>query len=82
MEIPFLKNKNRDGGGGPIERVAASTHPDRNRMDDTQEMLSQVWDELFHSFEVKDKKLGMEALSALVLHIQDADQAQDEEDSV
>ena len=47
-------------------------------MDD--DLLSQVWDELLHAFETKNKTMGMDALTALVHYIQDQDQKQDQED--
>lgn len=80
MELPFLKNKNQSGGGGPILEIKAAPTHDRGAMNDDQEMLSQVWDELFQSFDTKNKKLGMEALTALVLHIQEEDHEQDQEE--
>ena len=75
MELPFLKKKNKQGGGPALERVADPTNADRNSMDD---VMSQVWDELLQAIETKDKALGMDALTALVLHIQDEDAKQDQ----
>lgn len=77
MEIPFLKNKNKNSGGGSaIERTAAPTR--EANMD--KDLMSQVWDELIQAIETKNKQMGMDALTALVLHIQDMDQQQDQED--
>lgn len=50
--------------GGPVE-------------DDAQ-IMDMVVDELMEAFEKKDKALLMDALRALVLHIQDEDQEQDQ----
>jgi hypothetical protein len=47
---------------------------------DDQQILNQVVDELFEAFQSKNKELGMQALRALVLHIQDEDKKQDQED--
>lgn len=44
------------------------------------DLLSQVWDELLRAIETKNNKMGLEALRALVLHIQDEDRKQDQED--
>lgn len=78
MEIPFLKNKTKNqGGGGPsIERTAAPTHEDSMGDD----LMDQVADELLHAIETKNKKALRDALTALVLHIQDEDEKQDQED--
>lgn len=45
-----------------------------------KDLMSQVWDELIQAIETKNKQMGMDALTALVLHIQDMDQQQDQED--
>lgn len=82
MELPFLKNKKNQFGVavGP-SKVADSTHPDEDHgMDD--EIMDKVADEFLHAIETKDKKLMRDALSALVLHIQDEDKKQDEGESV
>lgn len=76
MELPFLKKKNQGGAGPVIIRTAAPTH--ENDMPD--DLISQVWDELMSAIENKDKNMGIEALRALVLHIQDEDRKQDQED--
>jgi len=41
------------------------------------ELLSQVVDELMEAFEKKDKQLLMDALKALILHIQEEDKETD-----
>lgn len=43
------------------------------------ELIEHVAGELMEAFEKKDKSLMMDALSALVLYIQDEDEKQDEE---
>lgn len=76
MEIPFLKNKNKNAGGGaPIERVAAPTHENDMSNDD---MMDHVASEFIQAIETKNHKLLREALSALVAHIQSEDEQQDE----
>jgi hypothetical protein len=45
--------------------------------DDDSQLMDQVCDEFMQAFEKKDKGLLMEALKALVLHIQDEDKEQD-----
>lgn len=50
-------------------------------MDQDQEMLmDQVASELLEGIEKKDKKMVMDAIKALVLHIQDEDEKQDSMD--
>lgn len=46
---------------------------------DMDEMMDQVAQELLEGIEKKDHKMVMDALTALVFHIQDADQEQDTE---
>lgn len=46
-------------------------------MHDMEEMMNQVAHELLEGIEKKDAKMVMDALTALVLHIQDQDQEQD-----
>lgn len=70
MELPFLKNKNQDGGG-----VMARTAPDGKSDSDLMDGVAQ---ELLSAIEKKDIRALREALEALVLHIQDEDQEQDE----
>lgn len=45
------------------------------------DLIDQVVDEFFKAFETKDKALLVEALTALVHHIQDLDALQDEGES-
>ncbi len=79
MELPFLKNKKKNQGGGiAIEREASPTHDSDRNMDDA--LLDQVAEEFLKAIETKDKSLLREALGALVLHIQDEDREQDKED--
>lgn len=42
------------------------------------DLMEHVCDELLQAFETKDKGLLLDALKALVLHIQDLDKIQDE----
>lgn len=45
---------------------------------DQEAMLDAVADELLQAIEHKDKKMLRESLQALILHIQDEDQEQDQ----
>jgi hypothetical protein len=73
MELPWLKNKKNQGGGGPtVTKVRAPD--DGGSMD----LMDSVVDEFWQAIETKDKALFKEALKALVLNIQDQDQSQDE----
>ncbi len=71
MELPFLKNKRRnDGGGGPvaeIEREPDSSGP--------SQMLESVADEILDAYHRGDQRALFEALSAFVLMTQDEDQS-------
>ena len=48
-------------------------------VDENDDLMPHIVDEFMKAFETKDKSLLMEALTALVLHIQDMDQEQDKE---
>ena|ERR1035437_6153178 len=59
------------------------TPEDDTSMQDSQDdndLIDQVAGELLQAIETKDKNLLIEALSALVLHIQDEDQESDSQD--
>lgn len=43
------------------------------------DLMDQVADELLTAFQTKDKKMLIEALRALILHIEDEDENQDSE---
>lgn len=79
MELPFLKNKKNQGGGGPYE--VARKSDDNLRADNQMEndLMDQVADELLQAIETKNKTMLRDALKALVLHIQDEDAEQDQE---
>ncbi len=72
--------------GKPQKQAVAIAYAEKRKhmaeggeVDDDQELMSHVVDELMQAFETKDKGLLMDALKALVLHIQDEDQEQDQE---
>ena len=78
MELPFLKSKNKQGGGGPLPVV----HADRTQdMDDDKDLLSQVADEFIQAIEKKDHGMMIDALKALIMHIQQEDQEPDSGDA-
>lgn len=57
MELPWLKNKKNDGGGGPpIERVADETHPGK--------LKEHVADELIDAYHRGDTHAFHEAFKA------------------
>lgn len=62
-----VKRKNMAEGGDPMEQ------------DDNRVMLEQCADEMLQAIESKDKSMLLDALSALVAHIQMQDQTQDQE---
>lgn len=49
-------------------------------MNEMDGMLDQVAEEFLKAVETKDKKMMLEALEALVLHIQDMDEEQDQQE--
>lgn len=73
MELPFLKKKQKFAGGGMA--MQEMREPDEASDD---QMLDAVADEFLQAIERKDKRALREALEALVLHIKDQDDKQDE----
>jgi len=76
-------------GHSPKQAVAASLHNADKYADggeaesddsDMDDMMSQCADEMLQAIEHKDKKMLMDALEALVLHIQSEDVKQDKQD--
>jgi hypothetical protein len=70
-----LHNADKYADGGDAE-------PDPSADDgasDKDMMLDSVAEELLHGLETKDKQMVLDALTALVLHIQDEDAEQDNE---
>ncbi len=66
-DLPFLKKKiNQQGGGGPIE-VTAHTK-------DSNTLLEHIADELLTAIEKKDIKSLREALQALIMNITDTEE--------
>lgn len=85
MSLPPYLRKNHLAGGTSVVRQqspsgAAYEHEQAHLAEggEVDPMMSQVWDELMQAIENKDKRLGMEALKALVLYINDNDQEQDQ----
>lgn len=67
MEIPFLKNKNNQCGGGSIEREA----------DGSTSMLRHITKEFLSAVHTKDEAGLEDALKAFILTIKDEDQMGD-----
>lgn len=70
MELPFLKNKKKNqGGGGPTIREPDSSSDSK--------LLSHVAGELLSSFEKRDRAGFKSALRALISLIRTQDEATD-----
>ncbi len=71
--------------GKPQKQAVAIAYSEKRKMAEGGEvgadLMDHVVDELWMAFEKKDKSLFKEALKALVLDIQDADKAQDQEET-
>lgn len=66
-ELPFLKNKNKNqGGGGPVERKPDSFSGDH--------LLGLISEEFLSALEKKDRQGLIQSLRAFVLHVKDEDQ--------
>lgn len=70
MELPFLKNKNKQAGGaGVVERKSESKS--------NEQMLEMVAGEMLDAYDRKDTVAMRQAIKAFVLMINDEDEAQD-----
>lgn len=76
MDLPFLKNKHKMAGGGPVATIHAQTSD--TVADDT--IIDAVASEFLEAIEKKDVRALRQALEALVLHIKDMDESRDMED--
>lgn len=65
-ELPFLKNKNKGGGCGPVETMRVNN-------DGSSDLTMHVANELMDAIHSKDLKSVRESLEALVLLIKDKD---------
>lgn len=74
MELPFLKNRRNQGGGGPA--VELTRQPDDGGSVD---LLDHVIDELWDAMARKDKAAFKEAMRAFMRGLQEEDEAQDQE---
>lgn len=70
MEIPFLKNKQNQGGGGPVETIRVSSDGDS-----PEKLLEMVADELIDSYHRGDRQAFLHAFRAFVLMTQDEEAA-------
>lgn len=66
MEIPFLKNKNKQGGGGPVKEITRESD-----VDYSQSLLDRCCEEFVDAVHKKDFKSMRESLHALVSMIKD-----------
>jgi hypothetical protein len=49
--------------------------------DESEDLMPHVISELFEAIETKNKQMGMDALKAIILHVLDEDQNQEEMES-
>ena len=76
--LPFLKDRHEGGMSGPVEiKVRESDSPED---EDAYSMIDAVAEDMIEAIHKKDKRLLKDALDALVQHIQENDELQDEED--
>lgn len=73
--LPFLKDRQEGGMSGPAEVIKRSS----DEMDESFSMLDAIVEDMLEAFNRKDKKLLKGALEALVEHIQEEDEYQDQE---
>lgn len=72
--LPFLKNKHEGGVSMPVDVIERETDEGSDGFD----MLDAVAQDFIDAIHAKDKKLLKSALEALLEHIQENDQVQDE----
>ena len=68
MELPFLKNKNRQGGSGPSETIHAHIDGRSN-----SQLLEMVTDELMEAWEKNNKGGFLHALRAFTQMVRNQD---------
>ncbi len=73
-DLPFLKNKNKNQGGGSVVVAKTMDHTD------DEAIIDGVAQEFLDAVHKKDIKSLRAALHALVQYIQTEDQMQDKED--
>ncbi len=72
MELPFLKNKRKNqGGGGPVEVERVSDGGSQDRL------VGIVADEILSALQTRDRAGFREAFRAFVHIIQEQDEAED-----
>jgi hypothetical protein len=69
--LPFAKNRDDGVAAGPVETKARGH-------DDSFDLLDAVAEDMLMALERKDKPRLKAALEALISHIQDLDETQDE----
>lgn len=74
--LPFLKERHEGSASSDVDSIKR----DSDEGKDSYEMMDAIVDDMLEAFNKKDKKLLKGALEALVEHIQDKDQIQDEEE--
>lgn len=74
--LPFLKDRHEGGMSGPIESIKMKTDDEEPEFG----MLDAIVEDVMEAIAKKDKKLLKEAFQALVEHIQEHDEIQDEEE--
>lgn len=72
--LPFLKNKHEGSMSAPVEII--EREPDEGS--ESFEMLDAIVDDVMEAMHSKNKGLLKSALEALLEHIQDKDEEQDE----
>lgn len=72
--LPFLKDRDEGGMSAPAEVIKRSSDGD-----ESFEMLDAIVEDMLEAFNRKDKKLLKGALEALMEHIREEDEYQDQE---
>lgn len=71
--LPFLKDRHEGAMSGPVESIKRD--PDEEQ---DYEMLDAICHDMMEAFEKKDKKLLKATLEALLEHIKEQDEIQDD----
>lgn len=73
--LPFLKERHEGGVSGPVDSIKRD-HDEGADYD----MLDAIVEDLLEAVNKKDKKLLRSCLEALIEHVQEEDEIQDEEE--
>lgn len=74
--LPFLKDRNEGSMSGPVETIKRES----DNGEESYGMIDAIVEDMIEALQKKDKQLLRGALEALIEHIREDDEIQDQED--